>query len=110
MVRVAVLPMFASRWLAPRLSEFWDQHPNTELSFTHDNNAFGDADPLGDKTDVAIQWGEGDQGDVECRLLLAAPLVVTCSPKLLKRAPINSIADLSTHTLLHVDDHEIWRQ
>lgn len=109
-VRVAVLPMFASRWLAPRLSEFWDQHPKTELSFTHDNNAFGTADPLGNKTDVAIQWGVGDWAGVDCRLLLPAPLVVTCSPELLKRAPIDSIADLSTHTLLHVDDHEMWRQ
>ena len=109
-VRVAVLPMFASRWLAPRLSEFWDRYPKVELSFTHDNNAFGTADPLGDKTDVAIQWGVGDWADVDCRLLLAAPFVVTCSPELLKHAPICSVADLSSHTLLHVDNHEMWRQ
>jgi len=109
-VRVAVLPMFASRWLAPRLSEFWDRHPNTELSFTHDNAALVDADPAGESTDVAIQWGVGMWQGVDSRLLLPAPLIATCSPELLRRTPIRSVADLAAHTLLHVDDHEMWRQ
>jgi DNA-binding transcriptional LysR family regulator len=109
-VRVAVLPMFASRWLAPRLSEFWDKNPKTELAFTHDNNTFADAGNSNYRTDVAIQWGFGDWTNVECRLLLSAPLVATCSPDLFRRSPIKSVADLSVHTLLHVDNHMMWRQ
>jgi LysR family glycine cleavage system transcriptional activator len=109
-VRVAVLPMFASRWLAPRLSDFWDKFPKIELSFTHDNTALVVSDLAGEATDVAIQWGGGAWKGVECQPLLEAPLVATCSPELLKRAPIKSVADLAAHTLLHVDDHEMWRQ
>lgn len=109
-VRVAVLPMFASRWLAPRLSEFWDKFPKTELSFTHDNNTFVASDKFGEQTDVAIQWGTGDWKGVDCRLLLPAPFIATCSPSLLQRTPIKRVADLASHTLLHVDDHEMWRQ
>ncbi len=109
-VRVAVLPMFASRWLAPRLSDFWDKFPKIELSFTHDNTALIVTDPTGENTDVAIQWGVGGWKGVECQLLLQAPLIATCSPDLLKRAPIKSVSDLAAHTLLHVDDHEMWRQ
>ena len=109
-VRVAVLPMFASRWLAPRLSEFWDKYPKTELAFTHDNNTYTNTANPGEIADVAIQWGFGDWPDVESRLLLRAPLVATCSPELLKRAPIRKIADLSNHSLLHVDNHMMWQQ
>ncbi len=107
-VRVAVLPMFASRWLAPRLSEFWDKHPKTQLSFTHDNNTYSNTANPDEIADVAIQWGFGDWPEVETQLLLRAPLVAACSPDLLKRSPINNIADLANHSLLHVDDHRMW--
>jgi LysR family transcriptional regulator, glycine cleavage system transcriptional activator len=109
-VRVAVLPMFASRWLAPRLSEFWDKFPKTQLSFTHDNNAYSNRNNPGEIADVAIQWGFGDWPDVESHLLLSAPLVPACSPELLRRAPIETIADFANHTLLHVDNHAMWQQ
>ena len=109
-VRVAVLPMFASRWLAPRLSAFWDQYPKTELSFSHDNNTYSNKKDPGEIADIAIQWGYGDWPNVESRLLLNAPLVAACSPELVKRAPIRSIADFANHSLLHVDNHAMWRQ
>ena len=51
-VRVAVLPMFASRWLAPRLGDFWEKHPKIELSFSHDNNTYSGASNPGDMADV----------------------------------------------------------
>ncbi len=109
-VRVAVLPMFASRWLAPRLSEFWDKFPTTQLSFTHDNNAFSNKSNSGEIVDVAIQWGFGDWPNVESHLLLSAPLVPACSPELLRRSPIGTIADFANHALLHVDNHAMWQQ
>ena len=109
-VRVAVLPMFASRWLAPRLSGFWDKFPNTELSFTHDNNAFSEIANSSEVADVAIQWGFGDWLDVDSRILLRAPLVAACSPELLERLPLRTLADLANHSLLHVDNHEMWRR
>ncbi len=109
-VRVAVLPMFASRWLAPRLADFWSKHPKIELSFSHDNDTYSSATDLAEVADVAVQWGTGGWPRVESRRLLGAPLIAACSPKLLKQTPLRSAVDLKHHTLLHVDDHEMWRQ
>lgn len=109
-VRVAVLPMFASRWLAPRLADFWDKHPKIELSFSHDNNTYSGASNPGEVADVAVQWGAGEWQSVDSLRLLEAPLIAACSAELLKRAPIRSVADLERHVLLHVDNHNMWRQ
>lgn len=109
-VRVAVLPMFASRWLAPRLSGFWDKYPDAELSFTHDSSSFTNSDNPSEIADVAIQWGFGDWPNVESRVLLQAPLIAACSPDLLKRSPIAQVADFAAHPLLHVDNHLMWQQ
>ncbi len=109
-VRVAVLPMFASRWLAPRLGDFWEKHPKIELYFSHDNNTYSGVSNPGELADVAVQWGEGDWQSVESQRLLEAPLVAACSPELLKRTPLRSVADLERHVLLHVDNHNMWRQ
>jgi DNA-binding transcriptional LysR family regulator len=109
-VRVAVLPMFASRWLAPRLSGFWDKYPDTELSFTHDSTSFTNSANPGEIADVAIQCGFGDWPNIESRMLLQAPLIAACSPDLLKRSPIATVADFAGHPLLHVDNHAMWQQ
>ncbi|MFY7959070.1 MAG: LysR substrate-binding domain-containing protein [Elsteraceae bacterium] len=109
-VRVAVLPMFASRWLAPRLGDFWEKHPKIELSFSHDNNTYSGASNPGEVADVAVQWGVGDWESVDSRRLLEAPLIAACSPELLKRTPLRRVADLERHVLLHVDNHNMWRQ
>lgn len=109
-VRVAVLPMFASRWLAPRLGDFWEKHPKIELSFSHDNNTYSGASNPSEVADVAVQWGVGDWQSVDSQRLLEAPLIAACSPDLLKRTPLRSVTDLERHVLLHVDNHNMWRQ
>lgn len=109
-VRVAVLPMFASRWLAPRLADFWTKHPKIELSFSHENDAYAPEADGAEVADVAVQWGTGTWPRVDAARLLEAPLVAACSPKLLERQPLREVADLKRHTLLHVDDHNMWRQ
>jgi LysR family transcriptional regulator, glycine cleavage system transcriptional activator len=109
-VRVAVLPMFASRWLAPRLVDFWNKHPKIELAFSHDNDTYSVASDRAEVADIAVQWGTGGWPHVDSRRLLEAPLVAACSPKLLKKLPLRAAVDLKRHTLLHVDDHNMWLQ
>jgi len=109
-VRVAVLPMFASRWLAPRLADFWTKHSKIELSFSHESDAFASALDYAETADVAVQWGAGNWPRVDAERLLEAPLVVACSPKLLEQTPLRRLSDIKRHTLLHVDDHNMWRQ
>lgn len=109
-VRVAVPPMFASRWLAPRLADFWSKYPKIELSFSHDNDVYSAASTHSEIPDLAVQWGTGSWPRVVCRRLLEAPLIPACSPKLLKRIALRAPSDLKRHTLLHVDDRNMWRQ
>ena len=64
-VRIAILPLFASRWLSPRLGDFWDAHPNTQLSFRSQNNTFAERERPSDFADLGIVWGQGGWVDFE---------------------------------------------
>ena len=109
-VRIAILPLFASRWLSPRLGSFWDAHPNTQLSFRSQNNTFAERERPSDFADLGIVWGQGDWADFESICLWPEEMVVVCSPDYLSDNPICEEADLRNRILLHVDDEARWRE
>lgn len=109
-VKIAMPPMFASRWLAPRLGDFWSKHPNIELSFIHDENLSILGTQIGNDLDLAVQWGLAGNEDDHLVPLISEQLVVVCSPELLKANPLHSVEDLKNHTLLHVDNHRMWEE
>ena len=109
-VRVAILPMFASRWLSPRLGDFWDTHPEIQLSFRNHNNTFAEKERPGDFADLGILWGLGDWKDFQCTRLWSEKMVVACSPGYLRENPITLAAELKNRALLHVDDEARWRE
>ena len=109
-VRIAILPLFASRWLSPRLGDFWDAHPNTQLSFRSQNNTFAERERPSDFADLGIVWGQGDWVDFESIRLWPEEMVVVCSPDYLRENPIQKESDLKNRALLHVDDETRWRE
>ena len=109
-VRIAILPLFASRWLSPRLGSFWDAHPNIQLSFRSQNNTFAERERPSDFADLGIIWGQGDWADLESIRLWPEEMVVVCSPDYLSENPIREEADLRNRALLHVDDEARWRE
>ena len=109
-VRIAILPLFASRWLSPRLGDFWDAHPNTQLSFRSQNNTFAERERPSDFADLGIVWGQGDWVDFESIRLWPEKMVVVCSPGYLRENPIREESDLKNRALLHVDDETRWRE
>lgn len=109
-VRIAILPLFASRWLSPRLGSFWDAHPNTQLSFRSQNNTFAERERPSDFADLGIVWGQGDWADFDSIRLWPEEMVVVCSPDYLRENPIHEEADLKNRALLHVDDETRWRE
>lgn len=107
-VRMALLPMFASRWLSPRLGQLLESRPGLHLSIQNHNNTYATmADP--DRfADLGIQWGQGHWPAFEVTPLWPERLVVVCSAGYLRQHPISSPRDLARCTLLHVDDTQMW--
>ncbi|RJE79171.1 LysR substrate-binding domain-containing protein [Paracoccus sp. JM45] len=110
LVRVAVLPMFASRWLSARLGSFWEAHPELELTFQSHNNSYASMAAAGDFADLGIQWGRGGWPGFSGVPLWSERMVVVCSPQFLERHPINCLADVAGCPLLHVDDKCMWAE
>jgi len=109
-VRVALLPMFASRWLSARLGDFWVHHPDLQLSVQTHNNTYAGLEHPERYADLGFQWGRGDWNGFEVTRLWPEKMVVVCSPQYLAAHHINTPHDLSRCALLHVDDKEMWEE
>lgn len=109
-VRVALLPMFASRWLSSRLGQLLEAHPEMNLSIQNHNNSFVRMSNPERFADLGIQWGRGNWDGFHVTRLWPETLAVVCSPDYLRAHPIHQPADLLRCTLLHVDDTRMWEE
>lgn len=96
---VSVAPSLAAKWLAPRLDNFRDRHPDIDVWISA---AMQVVDFAVDDVDLAIRYGAGHYPGLEFELLMSESIVPVCSPRLLAgpnglRAP----GDLANHVLLH---------
>lgn len=107
MLKISVLPTFATRWLLPRMHRFQDLEPDTHLHWTtsYDQVDFRNAD-----VDLEIRYGDGRFPGLHSELLLREDLTPVCSVDLFRRVlgnnrPFNSLtpSELSRFTLLHSD-------
>ncbi len=111
-LNIAILPMFGSRWLMPRLADFLAKHPRitintvcklSQFDFTHED------------IHCAIHFGKADWSQANCTFLLAEESVPVCSPKLFKQAELaqadNVCASLINLPLLHIATRpNAWQQ
>ena len=109
-VRVAILPMFASRWLSPRLGDFWEAHPDVQLSFRNHNNTFAANERPKEFADMGILWGLGDWKEFQIIRLWPERMVVVCSPEYWKAHPFTLPSELKNRALLHVDETPPWKE
>lgn len=101
-------PAFAVRWLAPRLGQLWNAHPDLDLRL---NEITGLADPDFTESDVAVRVGDGNWPDVEVIALIPGTITPMCSPMLLGNGrKLERPEDLADFKLLHAYDHNGWRQ
>ena len=105
-LRISLTSYFASRWLTRRLGGFSALHPQIEMQL-HLNN--GNVDFKRMDLDVAIVWGYGDWPTLETELLMPIDITAVCSPDTLKNGPpLEAIADLRHHRLLHETGRSLW--
>ncbi|MEP3296270.1 MAG: LysR substrate-binding domain-containing protein [Pseudoruegeria sp.] len=105
-LRIAVLPTFASRWLIPRLPEFFAKHPKIEVNLTSRLKPF---DLARESFDAAIHFGAEDWPDAEMHILCAEKMVPVASPTFIERQGITQISDLIGVPLLHMQTRPtVW--
>jgi len=103
---VSVRPHFAMKWLAPRLSRFWQRHPGFDLRFYHTNELADFADA---QLHVAIEWRHLSEVSADARMLVPGNLTPACGPALLESANgPRKPEDLRRHALLHERDERSW--
>lgn len=105
-LRIALAPAFASRWLTPRLGDFWQQHaiqldliPSAERQ-----------DYQRDNIDLGIRCGDGNWPGLNSEWLMPVREAPLCSAQLLQQTPLQQAADLQHHTLLHEHNHDAWSE
>src|SRR3954470_2295690 len=92
---------FAALWLIPRLAGFTRDHPGVDVRITADTRV---QDLERDGLDVAIRHGPPSLAGPNAVRLMGERVFPVCSPKLLKKLPLDSPADLARHVLLQYDD------
>lgn len=97
---LAVLPTFGTRWLAPRLSNFFDQHPGVSVNlatrvqrFSFDTEQF----------DAVIFFGTDDWFAARHIKLFDEQLTACAAPDFLAQHPITSPADMENLPLLRLE-------
>ena len=105
-VVVGAGPIFSSRWLAPRLSEFAAAHPEIDLRLHYSPADFW---RRAQEFDIAIAWGQGDWPGVPSQKLLSLTTTPVLTPALCDQiGPIRRPSDLLDAPLLHHRDTRAW--
>jgi len=98
-------PAFTSKWLAPRLYEFAQAHPEIELRFSASLRLI-DFDR--DAVDVAIRFGLGQDKDVYSEPLIREWMTPMMTPDLAQR--FGTLEKLSQAPLIHDESIAFFKQ
>lgn len=108
-VRISCAPVFATRWLLPRLNDFQQQHPEIEISIQATTERVA-LESL--QLDGIIRHGNRRWPEMHQLQLLEERSVIACRPALLKRhsAPM-SAAQIARQPLLDIAAHtDRWQE
>ncbi|MEP6282228.1 MAG: LysR substrate-binding domain-containing protein [Nitratireductor sp.] len=90
---VSVAPIFASKWLIPRLGRMFARHPHILVRIDTSTRL---ADLAHSDVDVAIRLGAGDWAGTRAELLFTQEIFPVCAPALAKR--LTTVDDLAQAT------------
>jgi len=78
---LSIAPIFATRWLLPRLKDFYNRYPEIKLTVIATPNLVDfDSDPF----DAAIRMGKGSWDQTTSYRLFNKEIVAVCHPALIK--------------------------
>lgn len=96
-------PIFLSRWLAPKLTEFAARHAQIDLRL---HNSPSEIWRRADEFDIAIAWGDGKWRGVDAQKLFTPKSVPLAAPKLAET--LSGDAGFATAPLLHHRSRATW--
>ena len=97
---VSTPPVFAARWLIPRMDDFHASHPEIEIHLLATRRP---VDFSIEDVDVAIRFGSGDYSGLDTEQLMPEMIVAVAAPVL--AASIQTPADLARFNLIEDDWH-----
>ncbi len=92
-ITISVAPMFATKWLVPRLERFEHAYPEIDLRMS---SSLTTIDFGRDEFDAAVRLGGGDYPGLQAVKLFDESLVPMCSPRLL-----DQLQESPRHEALH---------
>lgn len=107
-LRLGMLPTFGTRWLIPRLPDFFTRHRTITITFS---SHVRQVDFQRDFLDAAIHFGDPRWPGVTLHKLAGEELIPVASPKFVKREKIRKPADLARTTFLaQTTRPEAWKR
>lgn len=107
-LNLAILPTFGTRWLAPRLPQFFSAHPGITINLTTRLSQF---DFQLEAVDAAIHFGVPHWPGAELDFLMGETVVPACSPALLAQHGFAQPQDLVRAPLLHLASRpDAWQR
>jgi DNA-binding transcriptional LysR family regulator len=98
-LNLAILPAFGMHWLAPRLRDFAQAHPEVTVHLSTRLNPFS----FGQSAfDAAIHFGREDWPGVSYLPLMPETVVPVCAPEVIA-APLSDPKEVLRHPLLHLE-------
>ena len=103
-VTLGLGPIIGTRWLAPRLGDFWNQHRDIDLRLHHTNFPMQQSSG---QFDLAIAWGDGHWPGMEAIPFINIEVTPVLAPSL---AQPEIPRDLLSYPLIHERDRDGWQQ
>jgi len=112
-LNIAILPMFGSRWLMPRLPDFLAKNPQITINTVSKLSPF---DFSLEDVHCAIHFGKKNWPQANCSFLMGEESIPVCSPKLFNDAGFDNSDDICSsivdQPLLHIstrpNDWQHW--
>jgi LysR family glycine cleavage system transcriptional activator len=98
-LHLGIVPTFGTRWLAPRLPQFFRENPGITVNLTTKLRPF---DFGSEHLDAAIHFGAEEWPGTEHMFLADEMVVLACSPGLLPQLKIRTVEDVARAPLLHL--------
>ena len=103
-VTLGLGPIIGTRWLAPRLGDFWNKHRDIDLRLHHSDFPLQQSAEI---FDLAIAWGDGHWPSMEVTPFIDIEMTPVMAPTM---AIPETISGLSKSPLIHQRDRKGWQQ
>jgi LysR family glycine cleavage system transcriptional activator len=109
-VTITTTPVFAIKWLIPRMADFYVSHPDIEVRVSTSYRVLNLAQ---EDYDLGVRWGSGKWPGVNAEKLMGESFMPVCSPQFLKKhGPLRKPADVLGSRLIHQvlgqDPWKVW--